>query len=195
MRWQRPNRPHSIGEIPLGIVAAGEAFLESRKAIATHLPSSIRTLMLEFDLPAQTAAVRSVLANHGIRRALALLNDRTPYRYTAIYKLIGETMEAVHVFDRGAEYRSWLKAVPLDKRFCEFAIREGEVAIHHASMDQRLVSPYDGLVESCYVRLLKREDGTLYGSFIHFDVEPRRIAQEEVTFLQDVIPLFLDYLD
>ena len=151
--------------------------------------------MHEIDLPAQTAAVRSVLAKHGIRPALALLNDRTPYRYTAIYKLTGETMDAVHVFARGSEYRPWLKAVPLDKSFCEFAIREGEFATHHASRDQGLVSPYDGLVESYYGRVLRREDGTLYGSFIHFDVEPRSIAEEEVAFLQDVIPLFLDYLD
>jgi hypothetical protein len=151
--------------------------------------------MHEIDLPAQTAAVRSVLAKHGIRPALALLNDRTPYRYTAIYKLAGETMEAIHVFDRIAEYRSWLKAVPLDKSFCQFAIREGEFATYHVSSDQRLPSPYDGLVESYYGRLLKREDGTLYGTFIHFDVEPRSIAEEEVAFLQDVIPLFLEYLE
>lgn len=151
--------------------------------------------MLEIDLPAQTAAVRNVLANRGIRPALALLNDRTPYRYTAIYKLFGETMEAIHVFDRNAEYRSWLKAVPLDRSFCRFAIREGEFTTHHASKDPRLVSPYDGLVESYHGRLLRREDGSPYGTFIHFDVEPRRIAEEEVAFLQDVIPLFLDYLE
>jgi hypothetical protein len=151
--------------------------------------------MLEIDLSAQTAAVRSVLANHGVRSALALLNDRTPYRYTAIYKLTGETMEAVHVFDRNAEYRSWLKAVPLDKSFCEFALREGEFRTHHASRDRRPVSPYGGLVESYFGRLLRREDGTLYGSFIHFDVEPRSIAGGEVAFLQEVLPLFLEYLD
>jgi hypothetical protein len=151
--------------------------------------------MHEIDLPAQTAAVRNVLARHGIRPALALLNDRTPYRYTAIYKLQGETMEAVHVFDRNAEYRSWLKAVPLDKSFCEFAIREGEFKTHRASRDPHLVSPYDGLVESYYGRLMRREDGSPYGTFIHFDVEPRSIAEGEVAFLQDVIPLFLEYLD
>ncbi|VTU25304.1 hypothetical protein [Variovorax sp. RA8] len=151
--------------------------------------------MHEIDLPAQAAAVRNVLANRGIRSALALLNDRTPYRYTAIHKLIGETMEAVHVFDRNAEYRSWLKAVPLDRSFCQFAIREGEFTVHHASQDPSLVSPYDGLVESYHGQLLRREDGSPWGTFIHFDVEPRSIAQEEVAFLQDVIPFFLDYLD
>jgi hypothetical protein len=151
--------------------------------------------MHEIDLPAQTAAVRNVLAKHGIRPALALLNDRTPYRYTAIYRLKGETMEAVHVFDRNAEYRSWLKAVPLDKRFCDFAIREGEFTTHHASANPGPVSPYDGLVESYYGRLLRREDGSPYDTFIHFDVEPRSIPEGEAAFLQDVVPLFLDYLD
>ncbi|MBT2322748.1 hypothetical protein J7E62_10365 [Variovorax paradoxus] len=152
--------------------------------------------MLEIDLPSQTAALRSVLATHGIRSALALLNDRTQYRYTAIYKLKGGEMHAVHVFDRNSEYRSWLKAVPLGKSFCQHAIAHGEFATSHASEDQRLKShPYVGLVESYYGRLLMREDGVPYGTFIHFDVEPRSIESAEVSFLQEVIPLFLDYLE
>jgi hypothetical protein len=152
--------------------------------------------MLEIDLPAQTEAVRSVLATCGVRHALALLNDRTQYRYTAIYKLSGEAMHAVHVFDRSSEYRTWLKAVPLDKSFCQHAIEEGEFATSHASEDQRLRSrPYVGLVESYYGRLLMRESGEPYGTFIHFDVEPRSIDPAEASFLQEVIPLFIDYLD
>ena len=74
-------------------------------------------------------------------------------------------------------------------------IREGEFKTRHASRDPGLVSPYDGLVESYYGRLLRREDGSPYGTFIHFDVEPRSIPEGEAAFLQDVVPLFLDYLD
>ena len=152
--------------------------------------------MLEIGLPAQTQAVRSVLAARGVRSALALLNDRTEYRYTAIYKLSGETMHAVHVFDRASEYRTWLNAVPLGKSFCQHAIEEGEFATDHVSEDQRLKSrPYVGLVESYYGRLLTRKGGAPYGTFIHFDVEPRSIPSAEVAFLQEVLPLFLDYLD
>lgn len=152
--------------------------------------------MLEIDLPAQTEAVRSVLATRGVRSALALLNDRTQYRYTAIYKLSGEAMHAVHVFDRSSEYRSWLQAVPLSKSFCQHAIEDGEFETRHASEDDRLRSrPYVGLVESYYGRLLCREGGAPYGTFIHFDVEPRSIDSTEVSFLQEVIPLFLDYLE
>ena len=153
--------------------------------------------MSEIDFSAQKAAVRNVLASSGIRPALALLNDRTQYRYTAIYKLSGDALRAEHVFDRASEYRTWLKAVPLDKSFCQHAIEQGEFATSHVSKDQSLISyrPYLGLVESYYGRLLRRDSGTPYGTFIHFDLEPRSIDAEEVELLQEVTPYFLDYLD
>ena len=153
--------------------------------------------MSEIDFSAQKAAVRNVLASSGIRPALALLNDRTQYRYTAIYKLSGDALRAEHVFDRASEYRTWLKAVPLDKSFCQHAIEQGEFTTSHVSKDDSLVNyrPYVGMVESYYGRLLTRDSGTPYGTFIHFDLEPRTIDAEEVAFLQQVTPLFLDYLD
>ena len=152
--------------------------------------------MLDIDLPAPAAAVRSVLANRGIVPALALLNDRTPYRFTAIYKLNGEVMHAAHAFDRTAEYRTWLKVVPLGKSFCQYAMEHGEFVTSHASEDQRLTHrPYAGFVESYYGQVLTRECGTPYGTFIHFDLEPRSIPPEEIDFLREVIPTFLEYLD
>ena len=153
--------------------------------------------MSEIDLTAQKAAVRNVLASSGIRPALALLNDRTQYRYTAIYKLSGDALRAEHVFDRASEYRSWLKAVPLDKSFCQHAIEQGEFSTSHVSRDPSLVNyrPYVGLVESYYGRLLTHDSGTPYGTFIHFDLEPRSIPAEEIRFLREVIPQFIDYLE
>ncbi|MGJ7495431.1 hypothetical protein ACSFA8_10170 [Variovorax sp. RT4R15] len=153
--------------------------------------------MIEIDLPAQIDTVRSVLATHGIRPALALLNDRTPYRYTAIYKLNGDVLRAEHVFDRLSEYRTWLKAVPLEKSFCRHAIEQGEFTTDHVSEDKILINyrPYVGLVESYYGRLLTRAGGTPYGTFIHFDLEPRTIDEAEMAFLREVTPLFLDHLE
>ena len=153
--------------------------------------------MSDNDLPALAAVVRSVLDTKGIRPVLALLNSRTLYRYTAIYKLSGDALRAEYVFDRSCEYRTWLKAVPLDKSFCKHAIDEGEFTTGHVSQDKSLVSyrPYVGLVESYYGRLLTRDSGEPYGTFIHFDLEPRSIDPWEVSLLQQVTPLFLDYLE
>ncbi|VTU31136.1 hypothetical protein [Variovorax sp. RA8] len=152
--------------------------------------------MLDIDLPAPAVAVRSVLASRGVAPALALLNDRTDYRFTAIYKLDGEVMHAAHAFDRTSEYRTWLKVVPLGRSFCQYAIEHGEFVTRHASQDQRLTNrPYAGFVESYYGQLLTREDGTPYGTFIHFDLEPCGIPASEIAFLREVIPTFLDYLN
>ena len=152
--------------------------------------------MLDVDLPAPAAAVRSLLASRGIVPALALLNDRTPYRFTAIYKLNGDVMHVAHAFDRDSEYRTWLKVVPLSKSFCQHALEHGEFVTSHASKDQRLTNrPYAGMVESYYGRLLTRAGGTPYGTFIHFDLEPRTIDVAEMAFLREVTPLFLDHLE
>lgn len=55
-----------------------------------------------------------------------------------------------HVFDRAAEYRTWLKAVPLDKSACQHAIEQGELVTSHVSKDKSLMHyrPYVGPVES-----------------------------------------------
>lgn len=152
--------------------------------------------MLEIDLSVQTLVVRNALSERGVLAALALLNDRTEYRYTGIYKFEGEVMRAVHVFDRFAEHRTWLRAVPLGRSFCRYVLQEGEFLTVSASNDTRLGShPYDGIVESYYGRLLQRNDGGVYGTFIHFDMELREIAAQELAFLKEVVPLFLGYLD
>jgi hypothetical protein len=70
----------------------------------------------------QHDAFRRGLTNRGIRFALTLLNDRTSYRFTAIYKLVGSVLRAQHAYDRTSEYRTWLMVVPLERSFCQYAI-------------------------------------------------------------------------
>jgi hypothetical protein len=108
--------------------------------------------------------------------------------------LSGGALRAEHVFDRASEYRTWLKAVPLEKSFCKHVIEQGESATGHVSKDKSLIS-YRPFVESYYGRLLRRDSGIPYGAFIHFDLEPRSIDAEEVELLQEVTPYFLDYLE
>ena len=151
--------------------------------------------MLDLDLPAQAEAVRNVLAQHGPRAALAVLNDRTGFRFTALYKLDGGEMRAVCAYDRTSEYRTWLSAVPLESSFCRFAIEHGEFMTEHASADQRLARPYAGLVESYYGHVLRKADGSPSGTFIHFDLEPRSIEREEQDFLRELVPMFGEHLN
>jgi hypothetical protein len=139
--------------------------------------------------------VRRALTDRDIRCALALLNDRVSFRFTAIYKLVGSVLRAQHAYDRTSEYRTWLMVVPLERSFCQYAIERGEFMTTSVSEDPRLARrPYAGMVEAYYGQLLLRPDGTPYGTFIHFDLEPRRIAADEIDFLRETVPLFMKHL-
>ena len=50
------------------------------------------------------------------------------------------------------------------------------------------------MVEAYYGQLLRRPDGTPYGTFIHFDLESRSIAADEIDFLRETVPLFMKQL-
>jgi hypothetical protein len=140
----------------------------------------------------QRDAFRRALTDHGIHSALALLNDRTSFRFTAIYKLVGSVLRAQYAYDRTSEYRTWLMVVPLERSFCQYAIESGEFMTSGVSQDPRFVDqPYAGMVEAYYGQLLRRPDGKPYGTFIHFDLESRGIAADEIDFLREMVPLFM----
>jgi hypothetical protein len=152
-------------------------------------------LDVTLDTADQHDAFRRALTDRGIRSALALLNDRTSYRFTAIYKLVGSVLRAQHAYDRSSEYRTWLMVVPLERSFCQYAIESGEFMTSGVSKDPRLANrPYAGMVEAYYGQLLRRPDGTPYGTFIHFDLESRSIAADEIDFLRETVPLLMKQL-
>jgi hypothetical protein len=152
-------------------------------------------LDVTLDTADQHHAFRRTLAGRDIRAALALLNARVAYRFTAIYKLVGSELRAQHAYDRHSEYRTWLMVVPLERSFCQYAIERGEFMTASVSADPRLANrPFAGMVEAYYGQLLLRPDGTPYGTFIHFDLEPRSIAADEIDYLRETVPLFMTRL-
>ena len=164
-----------------------------RRQGAMHTGPSMLDAAL--DTTDQHDAFRQALTDHGIRCALELLNDRTSYRFTAIYKLVGSVLRAQYAYDRACEYRTWLMVVPLERSFCQYAIESGEFMTSCVSKDPRLAKrPYAGMVEAYYGQLLVRPDGTPYGTFIHFDLESRSIAADEIEFLREAVPLFMKQL-
>jgi hypothetical protein len=147
------------------------------------------------DTTEQLDVFRRALTEGGVLAALALLNHRTAYRFTAVYRLVGSVLRAQHAHDRTCEYRTWLSVVPIERSFCQYAIDSGEFMTSGASHDSRFANkPYAGMVESYYGQLLRYPDGRPYGTFIHFDMESRDIAAEEIAFLREAVPLFMTRL-
>jgi hypothetical protein len=104
-------------------------------------------------------------------------------------------LRAQYAYDRACEYRTWLMVVPLERSFCQYAIESGEFMTSCVSKDPRLAT---GLMPawsrpttvSCSCARTARP----MAPFIHFDLESRSIAADEIEFLREAVPLFMKQL-
>ena len=138
-------------------------------------------------LDEQLAQFRSAFDSGGLYGALRYLNSRTSYRYTAIYRLDGQMMRNIHLYDRRGENPTRLAEVPLEDSFCQFVLKDNGFNTAHSAHDERLRDhPYQGIMNSYFGLPLSRKSGTIYGTFCHFDFEPMAIQDSEIPLLEAV---------
>jgi hypothetical protein len=135
-------------------------------------------------------AFKSVLDTDGLDAALAFLNKRTDFRYTAIYRLDGTMMRNIHIYDRQGESVDHLVEVPLGDSFCQFVMADGAFKTADSATDGRLSGhAYQGVVNAYFGLPLSTAPGTMYGTLCHFDFDSKQISDSEVPFLEAVRPL------
>jgi len=141
------------------------------------------------------AQFRSALTAGGLHAALGYLNARTSYRYSGIYRLDGQTLRCMALYDRQGENPDFLAEVPLGESFCQFVLREQRFETQDSAQDRRLDGhPHQGVMRSYFGLPLSRQPGTIYGTLCHFDLAPMVIADSEIALLEAVSPLLLLHL-
>ena len=132
----------------------------------------------------------------GLYGALGYLNRRTSFRYTAIYRLDGQMMRNIFLYDRLGENPTHLAEVPLVDSFCQFVLEDNGFNTVNSANDARLLGhPYQGVLNSYFGLPLSRAAGTIYGTLCHFDFEPMKISDSEIALLEAVSTLLMDQLD
>jgi GAF domain-containing protein len=153
-------------------------------------------LQEQHELDQQLAQFRLAFESGGLLGALRYLNARTSFRYTAIYRLDGQMMRNIHLYDRQGENPVSLSEIPLGDSFCQFVLRDDGFNTADSAGDARLLGhPYQGVINSYFGLPLSRKAGTIYGTLCHFDVEPMRLPDSEIPFLEAVSPVLMDQLD
>ncbi|MEO8012852.1 guanylate cyclase [Polaromonas sp.] len=148
------------------------------------------------ELDQQLAQFHRAFECGGLHGALHYLNARTSFRYTAIYRLDGQMMRNIFLYDRQGENPTSLSEVPLGDSFCQFVLRDNGFNTANSANDVRLLgNPYQGVLNSYYGLPLSRKAGTIYGTFCHFDVLPMEIPDSEIALLEAVSPMLMDQLD
>jgi GAF domain-containing protein len=139
--------------------------------------------------------LETLLRTEGLHAGLKFLNERVPYRFTAVYRLDELMLRVVDMVDKDGLNDMKLEAVPLSDSFCQFTLRDGRFLTASSATDTRLDGhPYQGVVES-YVGLpLTGADGRLFGTFCHYDLASRPVNDDEYTFLTQVAAVLPRYL-
>ena len=118
------------------------------------------------ELDQQLAQFHRAVECGGLYGALHYLNARTSFRYTAIYRLDGQMMRNIFLYDRQGENPTSLSEVPLGDSFCQFVLRDNGFNTVNSANDARLLgNPYQGVLNSYYGLPLSRKAGTIYGTF------------------------------
>jgi GAF domain-containing protein len=147
-------------------------------------------------LPRDLETFSAVLHGEGPAAALAYLNEGVPHRYSAVYRFAGPMLRNVLLHDKAGEMRpEYLAAVPFDKSFCQFVLRDSSFRTDDSAADPRLEGhPYQGVVVSYHSVPLVSNVGELWGTLSHFDMAPLPLSDDEFELLQSAARLLPSFL-
>lgn len=138
-------------------------------------------------LGAIEAAFRDTLESSGMARALAMLNSRTRYRFTGVYRVDPPTLCNLYLFDRENPALSLGgDVVPLDSTYCGIvAATRAAFFADDAQTDSRLAAhaSRDSVVSYAGVPV-RSADGRIFGTLCHYDVRPRILPENELQVLE-----------
>lgn len=147
--------------------------------------------------PTIRARVVRVLASGGALGALALLNQRTRFRFTGLYRVVPPELHNVALFDRENPQLNVSGAVcGLTETYCSIVYDSGRpFRVGDAPADPRLTTHAARDSVQSYAGVpVRLPGGRILGTLCHFDGRPRIMASSELTVLQEIAPLLVPWL-
>jgi GAF domain-containing protein len=142
-------------------------------------------------------AFEARLHGEGLAAALAMLNQRTRFRFTGLYRVEPPALRNVGLYDRENPTLSISGAVcALTDTYCSIVRERGRpFRVSDAPAEARLrAHPARESVQSYAGVPVRLPGGHLLGTLCHFDGRPRIIAASEMSLLQELAPLLATWL-
>jgi len=137
---------------------------------------------------------KMALEADGLWAAMRWLNDRVPYRFTAIFAFDGDMLRNICLIDKQNQNITKCSDQPITESYCMYIHRSGErFSVAEASLDGRVALHPKRQSVQCYygIPLFDSERKTL-GTVCHFDSMPVRVTEEVATALDDLAPLIAE---
>ena len=137
---------------------------------------------------------QTILRAEGLFAAMRWLNDRVPYRYSAIFRFDGEMLRNICLIDKNNPNISNCPDQAITESYCMYIRRSGQAfAVEEALQDKRVEGHPKRRSVQCYYGIpLYGAKGRVLGTVCHFDNLPVRVTEEIASALDDLAPLITD---
>jgi GAF domain-containing protein len=133
---------------------------------------------------------KATLKADGLRVSMQWLNDRVPYRYTAIFAFDGDILRNLCLIDKENSEIDRCADQPITDSYCIYIHRSGEAfSLEESLGDSRADGHPKQRSYRCYYGIpLLGPNGKLLGTVCHFDTAPIGVTEDIVTALDDLAP-------
>jgi signal transduction histidine kinase/DNA-binding NarL/FixJ family response regulator len=180
----KPVEPARLVEVVAGIVQAAQ-LEEARRPAGRTAQADV------------LAKFERILNGAGIHDALRFLNSRTPHRFTGIYRFDPPTLRNVALLDTDDVGKTSGDDALIEETYCSIVgAFERPFATADTLQDERLrAHPARESVRSYCGVLLRRPDGSAFGTLCHFDLAPRDVPVAEMPLLEAAAVLIMRRMD
>ena len=137
---------------------------------------------------------KMALEAEGLRGAMRWLNDRVPYRFTAIFAFDGDTLRNICLIDKKDQNVTQCSDQPITESYCMYVHRSGgNFSVEESLVDGRVaVHPKRQVVQCYYGIPLFDSERRMLGTVCHFDNSPVRVTEEVAAVLDDLASLITE---
>ena len=134
---------------------------------------------------------KRTLALGGLQAAMRWLNDRVPYRYTAIFAFEGDILRNICLIDKENSNITHCSDQSITESYCMYIHRSGErFNVEESALDKRVEEHPKRRSIQCYYGIpLFSSEGKMLGTVCHFDSMPVRVTEAVAEALDDLAPL------
>ncbi|MEO8061952.1 MAG: hypothetical protein ABI821_04300 [Pseudomonadota bacterium] len=132
----------------------------------------------------------------GMHAALRYLNNRTPHRFTGVYRYDGEMLRDMALFDRSDPEKLHGTDIPLANAYCANVGRNREpLEFADAKRDGRFPYLADSPVVCYSGVLISSPDGVPYGTLCHYDILHCETRVSDIPLLKAAAPLIYEAVE
>ena len=137
---------------------------------------------------------KKALKLSGVTGALRYLNQRTPHRYTGIYRYDGDTLRNEAFYDKYDPELQKGEDAPMATTYCSLLQSQNTLEIADAAADERVKGKITTPVVSYCGVSVKDSAGNSFGTLCHFDMKACQERTTDFLFLESAAKLLFQHL-